>query len=264
MPPRIKRIKFSAASSAAWCRQNVAGRQKLLQALDEAQAIGAAFGSAPITIVRASTLRALGDGAHALAQARAAYDEIRTSMMNGIFGAGTMSVLAELLIDRAQLAEARALIEKAYSLLELGRGASATAGLVNVVFAEAELELARNNPSGANAAIDRFLASFHEPEARLPFPALYLKGLALRALGRIGEARAVLDRARREAEEAGSRMTLWQILSARSKLAENSDEAVLLQQQARSIIAEIAEHCPPDLRSSFLQLPGVQSVMRDA
>ena len=156
------------------------------------------------------------------------------------------------------------MIEKAYSLLELGRGASATAGLVNVVFAEAELELARNNPSGANAVIDRFLASFHEPEARLPFPALYLKGLALRALGRIGEARAVLDRARREAAEAGSRMTLWQILGALSELAEKPDEAAALRQQARTIIAEIAEHCPPELRSSFLQRRDVQSVMRDA
>ena len=34
----------------------------------------------------------------------------------------------------------------------------------------------------------------------MPFPALYLKGRALQALGQIDEARTILDRARREAE----------------------------------------------------------------
>jgi hypothetical protein len=34
-----------------------------------------------------------------------------------------------------------------------------------------------------------------------------------------------------------------------------------LRQQAREIITYIADHCPPDLRASFLYLPEVQAVL---
>ncbi len=234
-----------------------------IQALDEALAIDGAFGSAPINTVYALTLRALGDIPRGLAQARAAYDEVKTSMMNSIFGPGTLGVLAELLIDQAQLTEAQTLIERAYSLLELGRGASTTVGLFAVVFAEAELELARENPSGAIAVIDRFISSLHDLEARLPFPTLYVKGRALQALGQTDEARAVLARARREAEGAGSRMTLWRVLVALSQIESDPIEAAALRQQARALIEYIADHCGPDLRKTFLDQASVRSMLRD-
>jgi tetratricopeptide (TPR) repeat protein len=237
-----------------------------LQVLDEALSLttGEAFWKDPIRTIYAMAYRALGAIPRGLEQARTAYAEVQTSRMSGIFGPTIMSALAELLIDQRQLVEAQALIEKAYSLLGLGRGASVMVGLLKVEFAEAELELARNNPAGALMVIDRFIASMHESEVHLPFPALYLKGSALLALGHSDEARAIFDRAQREAEAAGARMTLWRILSARSELAENPDEAAAFRRQARSIVADIAEHCPPDLKSAFLQSRDVQSVLQQA
>jgi len=59
------------------------------------------------------------------------------------------------------------------------------------------------------------------------------------------------------------RRSLWPILSMLSQIEVqrgNTNEAENLHQQAREIIEYIADHAPPDLRSSFLALPSVRAV----
>jgi hypothetical protein len=67
--------------------------------------------------------------------------------------------------------------------------------------------------------------------------------------------------ARAIAEEMGSRRWLWQILPALSQIESDPASASLLGQKAREIISYMAEHTPPDFRSSFLGLPKVQSAL---
>jgi tetratricopeptide (TPR) repeat protein len=96
---------------------------------------------------------------------------------------------------------------------------------------------------------------------------LYLKGLALLALGQSDAARQTLLEARAEAEALTSRRTLWRILYALGEIEAargNAAEAQSLRQQAREIIQYIADHSPPELRQTFLNLPEVRRVTGDA
>ena len=77
----------------------------------------------------------------------------------------------------------------------------------------------------------------------------------------------MLCEARAEAEGMGVRRILWRILLTLSQAEErggNPAEAQSLRRQAREVIGDIADHCPPDLRASFLNLPDVRDVMREA
>ena len=97
--------------------------------------------------------------------------------------------------------------------------------------------------------------------------ALYLKGKALLAQNRTDEADETLNQARAEAEALGSRRARWPILAALAEIEAgrgNATQARTLRQQTRDIITYIADHCPPDLRASFLSLPDVQAVVRHA
>jgi tetratricopeptide (TPR) repeat protein len=98
--------------------------------------------------------------------------------------------------------------------------------------------------------------------------AVYLRGRALRALGRHAEARQVLTTARASCEALGSRRLLWLILAELAALAsDDGDEmaAEALRGQAVDIIDYIAEHAgAADLRATFLNRPEVQAVLGQA
>jgi hypothetical protein len=51
---------------------------------------------------------------------------------------------------------------------------------------------------------------------------------------------------------------LWQILAALSEI--EIDQRATLRQQAQEIVTFIADHCPPELRESFLSLPNVRAL----
>lgn len=90
-------------------------------------------------------------------------------------------------------------------------------------------------------------------------------------MGQSQVARERWQEARREAEALGARRRLWPILLALSRLEADPTDAERLRQQAREVVAYIADHTPPDptlepkvgLRASFLNLPAVRAVFDD-
>jgi len=131
--------------------------------------------------------------------------------------------------------------------------------------ADGDLALARRDYARAIALMDDLLAYLGRAKIRPFIPvAQYLKAQALLAQGYADDARRVLNQARAGAQAIGSRRSLWPILLALSEIEarqENHAQAEALRVEARAIIAHIADHCPPDLRASFLTLPQVRQVI---
>jgi hypothetical protein len=94
---------------------------------------------------------------------------------------------------------------------------------------------------------------------------LYLKGKALRGLGRREEALEVLGRARVVAQAMGERRYSWRILAALMELETERGDVTSAQRwlgQAREIIDHIASRAgTAELRESFLDTPAVRAVL---
>ena len=101
-------------------------------------------------------------------------------------------------------------------------------------------------------------------EACLP-QTLYLKGRALRGLGRQDEAREALEHARAVARATGERRYAWRILASLAEIeGERADatRAQTLLRQSREIIDHIASHAGrPELRETFLDSPAARAVL---
>jgi tetratricopeptide (TPR) repeat protein len=164
------------------------------------------------------------------------------------------------------LAEAEAAIKAGYATLNPED--FTTHGPVELPLADAELALAKQAFGHAVAVIEALVARLRKVGMRsFLADALHFKGKALLAQGRIEAARAAWMEARAEAEALGSRRVLWPVLAALAEIEAqlgNAAEAAALRRRAREIIQYIADHCPPDLRASFLNLPDVQAVMSHA
>ncbi len=86
----------------------------------------------------------------------------------------------------------------------------------------------------------------------------------LAALERRDEALAVLAAAASLCDRIGSRRVLWKIYALMSQLQAQAGQAAASQkslQAARVEIGFLADHCPPDLRALFLQLPAARAVL---
>lgn len=94
---------------------------------------------------------------------------------------------------------------------------------------------------------------------------LRIRGQALIALERAGEAKGALVKAREIAEDRGSRLTLWRVLYELSRVADiedRQDDKEQLLQQSRELIGYIADHCGrPEVRDGFLNHPMVQRAL---
>ena len=80
-------------------------------------------------------------------------------------------------------------------------------------------------------------------------------------------ARQTLSAAREAAEKMQARRVLWELLALSSELAREDGDATTaesLRGQGREIVSYIAEHSPPDLRESFLNLPKVRGLLSAA
>ena len=95
---------------------------------------------------------------------------------------------------------------------------------------------------------------------------LFLRGQALKGLGRGDEAYNSLEEARAQAQSLHLNRVLWQILAQMADIETtrgNKVKAANLLQQARSVIQAIADNiAQDDLRASFLALPEVGKVLR--
>jgi tetratricopeptide (TPR) repeat protein len=108
--------------------------------------------------------------------------------------------------------------------------------------------------------------SYHEPagiEAGLA-DAYYLRGKALKALGRETEAYSDLGKGAMIAEEIGSNRILWKILGAMGEIEDLRGypvEAGQLRAKAQGIVNTIADHTgKEEWRKSFLESRKVQSI----
>jgi len=138
-----------------------------------------------------------------------------------------------------------------------------------VAQALAELALANGDHEQALRLAEDAIALLHRYAIRLFLPDLmHLKARAQRAAGRVAEAQTTLEAARMEAEDLGSRRSLWPILADLGTLAgERGDQpsARELWQQAATIVAYIAEHAgSAELSATFLRQAAVRAVLVQA
>jgi tetratricopeptide (TPR) repeat protein len=173
-------------------------------------------------------------------------------------------VLARVHIRLGDLAEAGAALQQGYG--ELRPEGIQGFEMILLPLADGELAIARQEYARAVTVIDDLMTYLDNTHTRLfRYEALYLKGKALRALGRIDEAREVWMSARAHAEDLEARRVLWPILTALSEIEArlgNHVEADALRQQARMIVEYIADHAGmPDRRASFMNLPDVRAVL---
>jgi tetratricopeptide (TPR) repeat protein len=172
------------------------------------------------------------------------------------FRTWALACLARLYVMSDQLTEAEAMITEGHATFTEDFAQHAP---FELPLAEAELALAKHDTARAIDVIDNLLMRLDKFKIRsFRSDALYLKGKALSQLDRVAEARSVLQAARAEAEALGSRRMLWQILAALSQIEIEQRET--LRRQAREIVTTIADHCPADLRASFLNLPDVRAL----
>jgi len=131
---------------------------------------------------------------------------------------------------------------------------------------EGEVTLANGDCVGVVEIVDGVLDDIRGTSLKIFTPDLFrLKGQALLALGKVLEARGILEEARAQAQEQGSRRSLWQILHYLSIIEGQlgkAEDALNLKQQAQELIEYIANHVGnPERREKFLKLPNIQEVM---
>ncbi|HZY43928.1 MAG TPA: hypothetical protein VFF70_04185, partial [Anaerolineae bacterium] len=196
----------------------------------------------------------LGAVDHGLELARVARQ--RAEQRVPTFRTWALACLARLYVMSDQLAEAETMVKEGYATFTEDFAQHAP---FEMPLAEAELALAKQDDARAVSVIDGLLVRLDKFKIHsFRSDALHLKGKALIQLDRIAEARSVLHTARAEAEALGSRRMLWQILAALSRIEIEHRET--LRGQAREIVAYIAEHCPAEVRASFLNLPDVRAL----
>jgi hypothetical protein len=133
-------------------------------------------------------------------------------------------------------------------------------------FLQSEMLLADQQFDEVIDFADHRIAQLQGFGARYFVPQLTLsRGVALRKLGRLDEASAALDLARRAAQEIGLRLTLLLTLLETIELAKQVEEvqrANESRQAAKEIIRFISDHIDePALQASFQNLPQIRSVL---
>lgn len=170
------------------------------------------------------------------------------------------ALLAHLHALEGDMGEAEAALEKGLSALEKANPESA----LFVAWFVVQLAVQKQDWERVLQVAEQALSELARLGAQL-FSAdlLHAEGIALRGQGQLGEAQAKLVEARAAAEAIGSRRMLWRILATLSRLEAAQgqlNQAEALRRQAQGIVEYIADHCPPDLRESFLALPDVREV----
>lgn len=173
-----------------------------------------------------------------------------------------LATLAGLQVRRNCFAEAQTAIDERKSTHPQEAFPARFAGTDH--FAEVELAHRQGDEARALLLIERLLADLRRFGIRPRIPrALHWQAQILLAMGEQATARECLQEARHEAEAIGSRWMLWQILLTLAQSEVDPVEAGRLGRQVQEIVTSIVEHISePELRTSFLNLPSVQTALR--
>ena len=129
----------------------------------------------------------------------------------------------------------------------------------SVAVAAIEAALAGGAPGSALETSDELLAVMAGDGVRYLLPdALYLRGVALLALGRLALARAALQDARAEALAIGSQRMVWHALQALADFDARSgasDSAEAFAAEADRLTHRMAERLPSEMRAGFVSQP---------
>jgi tetratricopeptide (TPR) repeat protein len=174
-----------------------------------------------------------------------------------------LSALARLFVWQGDVAQAQAMIDRAVVNSNEGFYAIRVVSAV----ARSQVALAGGESPLALAIADEELAMQYRVGARVYRPDLLLiKAEAFKTQNEWTRCREMLDRARTEAEAIGSRRMLWKILSAMSEVEikfGNRPRADSLRAKAYEVVQFIADSSPPELRTHFLALPQVRSLIEN-
>ena len=134
-----------------------------------------------------------------------------------------------------------------------------------ILLARSRLALAQEDFRLAIEATDEMISVLNEAGVRLFLPdALLLKGHALLAQGQTDEAYDVMKHAQAEAEDTGSRRSLWQVYGALGDLEDrggNGAAASEMRRRGRETAEYIADHADDEkLRSAFMAQPEVRAL----
>jgi len=127
-----------------------------------------------------------------------------------------------------------------------------------------ELQLALRNYELALEIADTYIYTMKQQQVKILMPdILNQKARALIGLGQKKQAYDVLIQARELAVKQNSRRSLWALLLDLAEIEENHEFVNEMRNEARQIIAFIAEHISdPGLKEKFLDLPRVKASER--
>jgi predicted ATPase len=205
----------------------------------------------------------MGDIEHAVTLGRQAVS--RTREMLGGWKAFPLALMARLYVLSGNLDAAEAVLQEAY--VDFDPAESGIFAIFWINLADAEIALAKKAYHQVQTKIEQYTGQLHQMGIRVyVIDGLIIQGKAYLEDGQLDRADQVLSEARLEAAALESRRTLWPVLFLLSQLEArrgNLANAEAYRQQAGEVIRYIANHAPPDLRRSFLELPPVQAVLAD-
>ncbi len=204
----------------------------------------------------------LGNYRRGLELARVAY--IRAQAQLPLLKPWAQAVLARLYLRDGELTHAAGAIQSMTNTLH--SEAYTVLSPILARLAAGELALAQQDAARALQMLDTLLDHLARTNvSAFQGQALYLKGQALLALGRLPEASQALQAARAWAEALGAQHVLWPVLFTLGQIyarSQQTKEAHHLWQQSRDILKGLALNIADDgLRAAFLATSDVATVL---
>jgi DNA-binding SARP family transcriptional activator/tetratricopeptide (TPR) repeat protein len=179
-----------------------------------------------------------------------------------MFVQGYLVYAALAKIASGKLDEGQAILDGL--LPTLPQDAVSSGNITSLAVAYGHLNLALGKPEGLFAGLEERVRPFRDAGfISLLADEHWLRGRAAMALGQYDQARAALLEARKAAETQEERAVLWQILASLAEVEEacgDGEAAARLRDEARAMVADIAEHAGP-LRDVFLDQPAVMALL---
>ena len=171
--------------------------------------------------------------------------------------------VARTKIALGKLEEGRGILDEL--LAALPSDAIWSYNVIDIALGYGSIHLALGQPENLFAGLEERMQPYREAGfGRLLADELWLRGRAALALRRYDAARVSLLKAKGAAEVQEERAVLWQILVTMANVEEacgDADAAERLRDEARTVVADIAEHAG-EMREIFLARPDVVSLLK--